>query len=84
MAVPIEYPAYEVVSLMICLLVIIKIIHIFFTTYSHYKVTNGLLDPSQRSDVSQILNSKLKGAQNIINKYTPALDNRFAKIGFGL
>ena len=84
MAIPTEYPEYEVVSLMIFLLIIIKLIHIFFTTYSHYKVSNGLLDPSDRSDMSQILNSKLKGAQNIINKYTPPLDNRFAKIGFGL
>lgn len=84
MAIPIEYPQYEVVSLMVCLLIIIKLIHLFFTIYSHYKVSNGLLDPSQRSDVSDILTSKLKGAQNILNKYTPPMDIRFAKIGFGL
>jgi hypothetical protein len=84
MAIPIEYPQYEVVSLMVCLLIIIKLIHLFFTIYSHYKVSNGLLDPSQRSDVSDILTSKLKGAQNILNKYTPPIDIRFAKIGFGL
>ena len=84
MAVPIEYPEYEVVSLMIFLLIIIKLIHIFFTTYSHYAITNGLLDPSERNDVSQILTSKLRVAQNVLNKYTPPIDIRFAKIGFGL
>jgi len=84
MAVLIEYPEYEVVSLMVCLLIVIKLIHIFCTTYSHYKITNGLLDPSERSDVSQILSNKLRGAQNVLNKYIPPIDARFAKIGFGL
>ena len=84
MAIPIEYSEYEVVSLMVSLLIIIKLIHIFCTTYIHYEITNGLLDPSERVDVSQMLTSQLKGAQNVLDKYIPPIDTRFAKIGFGL
>ncbi len=84
MAIPTEYPQYEVISLMFFILIIVKLVHLFFTTYSHYKVSNGLLDPIDRSNVSQILNNKIKIAQDVLNKYTPPLDNRFAKIGFDL
>jgi len=84
MAIPVEYPEYEVVSLIFCLLLLVKSVHLFFTMYSYYKVSEGLLDPTERTDLSNLINNKLKGATNMIDSYKPPFDNRLAKIGFGL
>jgi hypothetical protein len=84
MAIPVQYPEYEVVSLIFCLLLLVKSVHLFFTMYSHYKVSDGLLDPSERTDLSNLINNKFKGANNMIQSYKPKFDNRLAKIGFGL